>query len=185
MDILEAIHSRHSVSKVLPDDLPRELIERLLSAGAQAPNHHRIYPWKFIVLSGQARNRLGDVMALSLKMRSPESPETALEIERARPLRAPVVIAVVVENPDHPKAVEIENICAAAAAAENILLAANALGLGAMWRTGPAAFDTAVKQFLGVGSSQHIIAFIYVGYPVSETAAPARPSFQERTVWMD
>lgn len=185
MDVIEAIFSRHSVSKVRPDDLPRELVEKLLSAGAQAPNHHRVYPWRFIVLTGAARSRLGDVMAQSLKMRAPESSEAAMNIEQARPLRAPVIIAIVVEKPDLPKAIEIENICAAAAAAENMLLAAAALGLGAMWRTGPAAYDPMVKDFLGVQPSQHIIAFIYVGFPQAVTVPPERPSFETRAVWME
>lgn len=185
MDVFEAIFSRHSVSKVLPDDLPRELIEKLLSAGAQAPNHHRVYPWRFIVLIGKARNQLGDVMAQALKLRAPDSSEGAIEKERSRPLRAPVIIAVAVEKPDLPKAIEIENICAAAAAAQNILLAATALGLGAMWRTGPAAFEPVVKNFLGLDASQQIIAFIYVGYPLAETVPPERLPFDARTVWMD
>jgi len=185
MDVLEAIFSRHSVSKVRPDDLPRELVEKLLSAGAQAPNHYRVYPWRFIVLRGAARSRLGEVMAQSLKNRVPECNDAAMDVERARPLRAPVLIAVVVERPELQKAVEIENICAAAAAVENMLLAARALGLGAMWRTGPAAYDPMVKQFLGVDSSQHVIAFVYVGYPLAETVPPDRLSFAERTVWME
>ncbi len=49
MDALDAIYSRHSVAKVRPDPLPRELIEKLLSAAVQAPNHYRVRPWRFFV----------------------------------------------------------------------------------------------------------------------------------------
>lgn len=185
MDALEDIFTRHSISKVKPDPVPRELIEKLLAAAAQAPNHFRVRPWRFIVLTGEARQRLGDVMAEAHKRRHPESSESDLNVERARPLRAPVLIAIGVDKPAEPKVIELENICAAAAAAENILLAANALGLGAMWRTGHAASETEVKCFLGLEPDQNLIAFIYIGYPEPLPEPRERPSFEDRTTWMD
>ncbi len=185
MDALEAIFTRQSVSKVKPDPVPRELIEQVLAAAVQAPNHHRVRPWRFVVLEGEARNRLGEVMARSKQAREPGVAEAALDVERARPLRAPVVIAVGVDRPSDPKVVEIENVCAAAAAVENMLLAAHALGLGAMWRTGLAATDPAVKAFLGFAPDQHLIAFVYIGYPEFEQPPKERPSFEDRTTWME
>ncbi len=185
MDAFEAIFSRHSVPKVRPDPVPCEMIEKLLAAGAQAPNHFKIRPWRFIVLTGEARSRLGEVMAQAHLKRHPDSAAAELNIERARPLRAPVLIAVAVDKPVEPKVVEIENICAAAAAAENILLAANALGLGAMWRTGAGAREPEVKEFLGLDPDQNLIAFIYVGYPEPMPTPAERPSFEDRTVWME
>ncbi len=184
MDALDDIFTRHSISKVKPDPVPREMIEKLLAAAVQAPNHFRIRPWRFVVLTGEARNRLGDVMAQAYRRRHPECPEMETNGERVKPLRAPVLIAVGVEPPSEPKVIEIENICAVAAAAENILLAANALGLGAMWRTGAGAREPEVKQFLGLQPDQHLIAFIYVGYPEPQPERPERPSFEDRTTWM-
>lgn len=184
MEIFEAVQNRQSVSKVRPDPVSRELIEKILSAAVQAPNHFRVRPWRFVVLTGTARQQLGDVMARSLLARQPGSPDSALEAERARPLRAPVLIAVGVDRPSEPKVSEVENICAAAAAVENMLLATHALGLGAIWRTGPAAADPAVKEFLGLEPDQNLIAFVYIGYPEAESSPAARPSFDDRTVWM-
>ncbi len=185
METLEAIFTRHSISKVKPDPVPCALIEKLLSAAVQAPNHHRVRPWRFVVLSGEARNHLGDVMASSFKKRDPNVHEQALEVERARPLRAPLLIALGVDQPRDPKVIAIENVCATAAAAENLLLAAHALGLGAMWRTGPAAYDPEVKAFLGFSKEEHLIGFIYIGYPEFEHAPVERPSFEDRVTWMD
>ncbi|RPI87878.1 MAG: nitroreductase [Chloroflexi bacterium] len=184
MDIIEAIYTRQSVSKVRPDPVPRELIERLLAAAVQAPNHHKVRPWRFIVLTGEALCRLGDVMAASLQRRQPGVDPAALEVEKNRPLRAPVIIAVGVDKPSGPKVVEIENVCAAAAASQNILLAAHGLGLGGMWRTGPAAIDPDVKKFLGLESDQYLIGFLYIGYPEFERTPVLRPSYEDRTTWM-
>lgn len=185
MNALDVIFTRHSISKVRPDPVPRELVEKMLSAAAQAPNHFRVRPWRFIVLTGDARSRLGEVMAQAHHARHPNATAAELNIERARPLRAPVIVAVGVDKPAESKVIEIENVCAAASAAQNILLTAHAIGLGAMWRTGPNATEPAVKKFLGLEPDQHLIAFIYVGYPEILPEPPERPSHEDRTVWMD
>jgi len=185
MDILEAIHTRQSISKVKPDPVPRDLIEHILAAAVQAPNHHKVRPWRFVVLTGGARERLGEAMVDALRRRNPDADDESIARERKKPLRSPVLIAVGVDRPNIPKAIEIENVCAAAAAVQNMLLAAHALGLGAMWRTGDAAYDPHVKSFLGFQPEQHLIGFIYVGYPESEPVPPSRPSYEDRTVWME
>jgi nitroreductase len=184
MDIFEAIHTRQSIGHVKPDPVPRELIEKILAAAAQAPNHYKVRPWRFVVLTGAARDRLGEVMAASLRQRDPNAGDESLARERAKPLRAPVVIAVGVDKPSLDKVIEIENVCAAACAVQNMLLAAHGLGLAAKWRTVPAAYDPAVKVFLGFEPDQHLIAFVYVGYAEREPPPPSRPSFEDRVVWM-
>jgi nitroreductase len=185
MELFEAIYTRMSIGKVKPDPVPRELIEKMLAAGAQAPNHHKVQPWRFVVLSGAARHRLGEVMARSLLRRQPEVMAEVLAQEQAKPLRAPVLIAVGVDRPSGPKIVEIENVCAAAAATQNMLLAAHALGLAAHWRTGAAATDPDVKKFLGLAPDQHLISFVYVGYAVVEPQPYSRPLAADRMVWME
>jgi nitroreductase len=185
MDVLEAIFTRQSFSEVKPDPVPRELIEKLLSAAVQAPNHYKVRPWRFVVLTGAGRERLGDVFAQSFAEKFPNAPTSAREKERAKPLRAPVLIAVGVDKPSEPKVLEIENICAAAAAVENLLLAAHALGLAAKWRTGEIALDPRVKQFLGFAPDQYVITIVYIGYPAVEPGKVDRPGFEDRTVWME
>lgn len=189
MEALDAIHSRQSIGKLKPDPVPRELIEKLLSAAVQAPNHYKVRPWRFVVLTGSARERLGQVMAEVFIEKFPDLPPDAqakaLEKERAKPLRSPLLIAVGVDKPAEAKVIEIENVCAAAAACQNLLLAAHDLGLAAKWRTGNPAFDPKVKAFLGFEPDQHLIAFLYLGYPKTEPEPVERPSFVDRTVWMD
>lgn len=185
MEVFEAIYNRHSQGKVKPDPLPRELIEKLLDAAVQAPNHYKVRPWRFVVLTGKGLNKLGDAMAASQQERHPEFPLESFDKCRALPLRAPVVIAVGVDKPSEVKVLEIENICAAAAATQNLLLAAHAMGLGAKWRTSEWARDPVVKEFLGFAPDQHLIGFIYVGYPEFVPEPVSRPSFEDRTLWME
>lgn len=185
MDVFEAIHNRHSMNHVRSDALSRETIEALLDAAVQAPNHYKVRPWRFVVLTGKARNELGDVMAASQKDHHPDLPPEGMDKTRSLPLRAPVLIAVGVDKPTEPKVLEIENICAVATACQNILLAAHALGLGAKWRTGEWARDTTVKRYLGFEQDQHIVAFLYIGYPEFPTEPPKRQGFEDRTTWME
>jgi nitroreductase len=185
MDVFEAIRTRHSQGKVKPDAVPRELIEKLLDAAVQAPNHYKVQPWRFVVLMGNGLTNLGDVMAASQQARHPEYPLEVFDKCRSLPLRAPVIIAVGVDKPGEAKVLEIENVAAVAAAIQNLLLAAHAMGLGAKWRTSEWARDPMVKEFLGFESDQHIIGFVYLGYPEFVAEPAPRPSFEDRTVWMD
>ncbi len=74
-----------------------------------------------------------------------------------------VIVAACVRN-EHPKAMQIEDIEATAAAVENLLIAAHAMGLAAAWRTGKPAYDDEVKRQLGLRAEDDIVAFVYVGY---------------------
>jgi nitroreductase len=186
METLEAIFTRHSVANLRPDPVPRGLVEQLLAAAAQAPNHYKLRPWRFVVLQGAALGRLGDVFAEILRARQPDLPPAALEKERAQAFRAPLIIAVGVERSQDPRAVAVENICAAAAACQNLLLAAHVLGLAGKWRTGPQAADPRIKTFLGLDPEMPLIALLYLGYPAEDQPAPGvRPSFEDRTTWME
>jgi nitroreductase len=185
MDVLEAIHTRYSAGKMKPDQVTHELIEQLLAAAVQAPNHYKVRPWRFVVLTGAGREKLGEAMAQSTKANKPDTPDEDLQKDRVKPLRAPVVIAVAVDKPAMPKAKEIENVCATAAAVQNMLLAAQALGLAAIWRTGPSATDPTIKNFFGWEADQHLIGFVYLGYPAEAPAPYERPSFEDRTTWLD
>lgn len=185
MDVIEAIHERQSVGKMSTNPVPRELIEKLLDAAVQAPNHYKVRPWHFVVVSGKGRERLGDLMAEIFYQKFPDVKPEAKEKERAKPLRAPVLIVVGVEKPADPRVIEIENVCAAAAACQNILLTAQALGLGAHWRTGEAARDPQIKHFLGFSEEQLLIAFLYIGYPEARAEPIVRPGFEDQTSWIE
>lgn len=193
-EVLGALEARRSMARVKPDRPPRELVEQVIAAAAWAPNHFKTEPWRFCVVSGDARVELGAVMEESLRAARAQSDsgegdrvetEAALQKERNKPLRAPVVIAVAAVPSQEPKVVEVEELAAVAAGVQNMLLAAEAVGLGAMWRTGKPAYDPAVKEFLGFPAHAHIVAFVYLGYPdlPPQRARPRSAAHQVR--WLD
>jgi nitroreductase len=187
METLQAIATRRSVGKVKPERPPRELIERMLDAAVQAPNHHLTEPWRFIVLAGEAREELGRVMADVLRQRLDDPDGDAGRVQLAKeaekPLRAPVLIVVGTKLSDNPRIVPVEDIEATAAAVENMLLAAHDLGLAAQWRTGDAAYDPTVKSFFGLSPEDQLAGFIYVGYPDKEPGTRERTPAGAKTEW--
>lgn len=180
MDTLTAIATRRSIGRMLPDMLPRRLIETLLEAATYAPNHHRTEPWFFHVLTGEARGALAAVAAAALAMRG--EPEAAVMKARASFLRAPVVIVATV-SPGRDAAETAENRDAVAAAVQNMLLAGTALGLATMWRTGKLVREPSLMEALGLAPGEEIVAFIYVGYPAVEPPTWERQPHAARSRW--
>lgn len=185
--LLTALRNRRSISKVSPEAPPEPLIRTMLEAATWAPNHFQTQPWRFIVLRGEARERIGAVMGdlAAAREDDPDRKDAARERMAAKPLRAPYVIAVGVEPDEREKVVELEEIAATAAATQNMLLAAEALGLGAIWRTGWAAYTPEVREFLGLSERATVLGFLYVGYPAQPAPERARKPLDDVTTWME
>ena len=188
MNVFETIINRRSIGKMTEQRPTRQQIEHILEAATHAPNHHKVEPWRFIVLAGDARAALGSVMAEALAVRlgdtTHETLPAMLQKERTKLLRSPVVIAAIAEKPTQPNVLQIENIEAVAAAVQNMLLTAEEMGLAAMWRTGDAAFDPRVKQWLGITPEDAIVAFVYLGYPAIPKLERRPIPATERTTWL-
>jgi nitroreductase len=162
MELLEGIGSRTSPLKLTAPGPSAAHIEQIIRAGTRAPDHGRLRPWRFAVFEGAAREKLGDAMANCLRARIPNAPQEQLDAARSKAMRAPTIIAVGAKI-NKGKIPEIEQVSAVSAAVQNMLLAAHALGYGAMWKTGAVAYDPAVKAMLGLAPEDHIVALVYLG----------------------
>ena len=163
MQALENLTTRTSAAGLIDPAPDNAALKQIFGAAAAAPDHGRLRPWKFICIRGAARNAFGDLLAKTLRARQPEVSGDELEREKAKALRAPLIVAVAAVLKEHPKIPQVEQLLAAGAAAQNVLLAAHALGFGAVWKTGAPAYDTAVKQALGLAPSDAIVGFLYLG----------------------
>ncbi len=174
MTVIDALLNRRSVSpRMMSGPGPADAeIDLMLKAGARAADHGRLRPWRFVVIRGEARAKLGDVFAKARTLRDPGANAAEIEKERGKPMRAPVVLAVgarVIR--DHATVRTIDQTLAAGAAAQNILLAAFALGYGAMWLTGTNCYDPVVKAALGFDEDHDVVGYLYIG-TVAEIPAP-------------
>jgi nitroreductase len=172
MDAYEALVTRVSPKELgepAPDDAT---LRKIIAAALRAPDHGRLRPWRFIAIRGEGRKRLGDVLAAALNRRDPNA-GAELERERRKPMRAPLVLVAAAHITPSPKIPLVEQLLAAGAAAQNILLACHALGYGAVWKTGAAAYDASVKEALGLEAGDEIAGFLYIGTPAAAPKAPA------------
>jgi nitroreductase len=181
MDAVEALRTRYS-ARVLKEPAPAgAALETILESASRAPDHGRLRPWRFILIESARRAAFGELLADQARRARPSSTPEALERERQKAFRAPLIIVVAaIPNPE-AKIPAIEQVLAAGAAAQNIMLAAFAQGFNAMWKTGDAAYDETVKRAFGLEPKDSIVGFLYLGTDAGEPPALARPSWRERT----
>jgi nitroreductase len=171
MDLIEALNTR-ATAKTYGETAPtREQLEIVLQAAVRAPDHGRLRPWRFMLIEGDQRRKFGDLLAASAQRRVPGLSEGDLQRERGKALRAPLIIVVACRVVAGTKVPAIEQILAAGAATQNILLALHALGFVAAWKSGEGAYDPEVKRALGFAADDHIIGFVYTGGGAGATVA--------------
>lgn len=164
MEALDAILSRVAV---LPGNLRepgpagRDL-ELILDAAVCAPDHGWLKPWRFLLISGDARRNFGALLRDAYQRRRPEMDEKSLERIRRYPTRIPLMIGVIAAVKESQIPVE-EQILSAGAAAQNITLAAHALGYGAMWISSMIEGDAPAQAALGLGARERMVGWICVG----------------------
>jgi nitroreductase len=112
MDALELILARCSPMQLVEPGPDRDQLDTILRAAVRAPDHGRMQSWRFLLIQGDAQQRLGDLMMQSLQRREPTIEPTRLTSERDKSMRAPLIIAVAAAVRAHPKVPDIEQIVA-------------------------------------------------------------------------
>jgi nitroreductase len=177
IDLLLTRRSARALTEPAPDAAALSLI---FASAARAPDHGRLRPWRFVVVRAAARERFGELLAAHLARTHANVSEETLQRERAKALRAPLIVVVGAHfHTASAKVPPVEQLLAVAAAAEAMMLAAVALGFNAMWKTGAAAYDDEVKRALGFEQADAIVGFLYLGTEVQAGAA------QAPAVWAD
>ncbi|HLS97908.1 MAG: nitroreductase family protein [Porticoccaceae bacterium] len=142
-----------------------EALTLIQRAALRAADHRQLRPWRFLQVEGEGLVRLGELFLAAKLGDNPElSPEDAART-RGLPLRAPLVIVAIARCVHDPKVPEVEQLLSAGATVQNMLNAAHALGVGAMWRTGDLASHPRVRDGLGLAANETIIGFLYLGTP--------------------
>lgn len=180
-DTIDFLLSRRSVlARMMEGPEPDEGdVRKIMEAGMRVPDHGRLTPWRFIVIRGAARERLGEILAEVFRSANPDAIEEEVEIERERLTRAPVVIAVVSKVVHEHKIPEWEQILSSGAACQNMLVAALSLGYAAQWLTEWYAYDPRVKEALGVEADDRVAGYIYLGHGAEPPSERNRPDYDD------
>jgi nitroreductase len=159
-------------------------LERLLQAAVRVPDHGKLVPWRLLAIRGDARARLGRSLAGIHAQQEPDVAPSVLDKDRERFNFAPLIVTVIARiEADHPKIPAQEQLLSAGCVAYNLLLGAQALGFGAQWLTGWAAYDGEVARLLGLGANERVVAFVHVGTAKEPAPERARPAIAD--VWSE
>jgi len=184
MDAVNLLMSRESAMKLEAPGPTEDELDQIFASAGRAPDHGKLRPWRFVVIPSEKRAAFGELMARSMRRRMPDASGDALQAERNKAMRAPVIVVVAARVVKGHRIPEIEQIAAASAAAQTIMLAAPALGYGAMWKTGDVAYDPEARRELGLMAEDEIIGFMYLGTRAGGPSNVARPAPREHvTVW--
>lgn len=179
MQALDLLLNRVSVPRLIepaPDAAQREI---LFSAALRAPDHGVLRPYRFLTVEGEARHRMGELLAEALIESGGGADQKALDKARLGPLRAPLVVVVIARLTDHVKVPKSEQLITAGCAAHGVLLAAYASGIGAVWRSGELSYSTHVAKGLGLTPDEQVIGFLYLGTPQNPARDAAKPDVAE------
>lgn len=164
---LQPLHDRHTVSRLAAPGPDAAELDAMLAAADTAPDHGRLHPWRFVVLSEADRGRVSAAYAGA--QRTVDATPELIERAASKPLRGPCVIAAFARTIRHPTVPAWEQLAAAAAAVQTLCLAATALGYGSAWRTGWFVEHALVRDALGAADDEQVIGMVHLG------TAAARP----------
>lgn len=159
---------------------PREELLELLKVAMRVPDHRRLGPWRAIIISGEARETFGDLLAKRFKDLNPDVSEPNLELEKDRLLRAPVCVVIVSSPVNDGKTPVWEQELSAGALCMNLLYVSHAAGYAAAWLTEWWAFDNVIADALSLASGERIAGNIFLGTSQVDLFERPRAAFETR-----
>ncbi|MFN8948095.1 MAG: nitroreductase, partial [Alphaproteobacteria bacterium] len=153
LDLLQSRRSGSAKAMVGPGPSD-EQVRTLLACAARVPDHGKLVPWRFILFAGDARVRAGEVLATAIAGADPAAGPERMAQERARFLRAPLVIGVVSKPRSGVPIPEWEQVLSAGACCQTLLVAAHAMGFVANWITEWYAYDRNVLAAMGLSPEE-------------------------------
>jgi nitroreductase len=178
LDLLKTRTSPKAQDLVPPAPSEVQLFE-MLTVAARVPDHGMMKPWRFIVLPKETRAPLVDKLIANFRAGNPNAAEAEAEKQRARFGGSPLIVTVVSKISPNPKVPDLEQLLSAGAACMNLLNAAHALGFGANWLTGWAAFDNSSKELFGLADNEQIVGFVHIGTLKGEVFQRPRPDLSQ------
>lgn len=145
----------------------------------RVPDHGGLAPWRILLIEGAARARLGEFLVQRALDLDPGCNPARLAKDRDRFNFAPLILTVIAHLHEHSKVPVIEQILSAGTVCFTLLQAAQALGFGAQWLTGWAAYDAGVLQHLGLAENERIVGFVHLGTATQTAPERRRPDWRE------
>jgi nitroreductase len=184
----QLVRSRRSV---FPDQLEAgkkvddAIIREILINATWAPNHGKTEPWHFTVFSGDGLRSFANFQSeLYRKVAGDHFKEMTFSKMQQNPLKASHIIAIGMKRSSLKSIPEIEDIEAVACAVENIYLSVTAYGLGGYWTTGGVTYYEEAKSFFGLGETDKLLGFFYIGHVAMPSTGGHRLPLEQKVNWI-
>lgn len=149
-------------------------LQAIVKAGAQAPDHGRLVPFRFLRIADSARDRLADLLEASSRELQPDIAASEIERAREKAHQGPEILALIGRiDAEHPKITASDQWLAVGCALENVLLAVQAAGFAAAVRSGKFLGTKAMREGFLLGANEHLACLIAMG--TSTEWPPAKP----------
>lgn len=182
----QLIRSRRSIFPRMYTSQPieREIIEAILEDANWAPTHKLTQPWRYKVLTGKAKNRLGDFLAETYKNTTPPEKFLPKKYEKTRDkcYRAACVMLICMQRDPARRVPEWEEVAALACSVQNMWLSCTAYGIGAYWSS--SALRQYVGEFIDLEEGESCMGFFYMGYH-EQAGKTHRSPISEKVVWLE
>jgi len=181
--LTQIAHRRSASAQALQAPGPSgEALEAILRLAARAPDHGKLFPWRFILLEGEAKARFAArLAALADGQADPDKARQAL-----RKLTAPPLAVVVISRVETGKIPEWEQVLSAGSVCTLMLLAAQGMGYGANWITDWYSYDAGATALLGLAANERVAGFVYMGTASEAPLERVRPDVASLTTrWSD
>jgi nitroreductase len=176
-DFLALIYSRQSVApkRLIKPGPGCDELEAIVGAAGSAPDHGALHPFRFIHVADESRHRLAEIFAEAKRRRLPNASPMLLDRERVKALTAPTLLVACARLREDMAEIPVsEQLVAVGAAIQNLLLAAHALGFGAMLLSGGKTRDPLVRDAFGLGAGETLVGFISIGTIPASQSPPKR-----------
>lgn len=187
--ISAVIRNRHTTKAVAMNgrEIPDEQIEKLLALADWAPTHGHTEPWRFFVFGGTSLKDFGREHAELYWAHTEEEKRVRAKYDKLIQSadNASHLIIAVMKRSVNSRIPAIEEMFAVAAAIQNILLGATALGISSFWSTGGMAYHPSLKEYLKLEEDDKVIGLLYLGYTDEpEKRRKRNIPLEEKVNWM-
>ncbi|WP_222983098.1 nitroreductase family protein [Flagellimonas meishanensis] len=183
--IFETIKKRRSVFPVQYNDEPisKETIELLLEAANWAPTHKKTEPWRFKVLMGESKAKLGLFLSYKYMDTEPNPKQIKTRKLMENPKRAAAVIVICMQRDPKESVPEWEEVAATAMAVQNMWLCCSEMGIGCYWSS-PGLIKY-MDEFFDLKAGEKCLGFFYIGHYDDEIPEGVRGPISEKVEWID
>ncbi|MEM7382425.1 MAG: nitroreductase [Bacteroidota bacterium] len=182
--ISDLIKNRRSVFPVQYNEqsIAKSDIEKILEAANWAPTHKKTEPWRFKVITGDSREKLGEFLSNKYQEVDPRPKQIKTKKLLENPKRAGAVIAICMQRDPNESLPEWEEVAATAMAVQNMWLCCAEMGIGAYWSS-PGLIKY-MNEFFELNKGEKCLGFFYMGYTDDDIPKGVRQPIEDKTTWL-